>query len=83
MTEKPAPCPNYWIQADNAAKMWPVLQFIANRSKTVMLDFGPSCNYHEGVKTIDTFPDGSVLIVHKSGFREIFHPVIKIFCETA
>ena len=82
MTEKPRHCPNYWIQADNAAKMWPALRRIANPSKIIMLDFGPSCEYLEA-KTIDTFPDGSVLIVHKNGFREIFHPVIKIFCETA
>jgi hypothetical protein len=75
-------CPNYWIQADNAARMHDALQRIANRTivrKAITLDFGPSRNRHTGVREIHTFPDGSVLIIHKNGFRETFNRAKRIF----
>jgi hypothetical protein len=51
--------------------------------KAVAVDFGPSRNRHTGIRTIDTFEDGSFIIVHKSGFREVFTGAKKIFVVSA
>lgn len=44
----------------------------------IAIDFGPSRNRHTGIRLIETFPDGSVLIIHKNGFCEIFNEAQKI-----